>query len=391
MDKLELTSLGEFKNPQLESFFRKETWHKETMPLIIFTIFTIFSAFAVDIKKIILFNFNYDFLILLSLKTSIFIFGITLILFALSESGIKRVPIISTLFLIIVSLYITCESIVKSLETNVCLAALIFVIIVLYCLANFQLISAAAGGILASLIYCLGVWYATNISFNDIIFTILICITANIFGIIIFKKTSELKRNNFLTQTNMTSLQKELLKEKNHKETIEKKLKHLQYQEELKSKNDTKTDGFALELISEYNRSVRYGSDLAVLFLAINNFEKILSKLGKKSTDHIVHDLNKVFNSEIRPAGDFFIQAEDNKFAFILPSTDEYGALSFADRIRENIMRRIYKIKEIKIQLSVSIGIACLNQEKDPLELIKKAEQAITLSTRGNNNMFVLN
>lgn len=379
---------GEFINKKLENNFMLTTWPDQIKPVIAFTLLIIAASFAVDIKKIFLFNFTDDLTVLLTLKAMVFLSGIFLILFNLTQSLIRSSSLITCVFIITTALYITGETVIKPGTTAMALSVLVLITFLFYFFYNFKIFFIASGCFSASALFVSGNYYYNQIEINNLVIISVILFTANIAGISSYLKISRLRRKAFFLENGMDKLKKDITRDR-----IEQESKPSQTASEdipaEKIEKTQKQGSFSERLEEEFYRSRRYSTELSVLVAEIDKFEKIVEKVGEKTADSILKDFTNTCAKEIRPAGDFFVKTDHNQFSFILPSTDEYGAFSLAERIIDKTSRKTYRIGDKKLKISINTGIACLENENEPLELFEHARNALDQSKNKTGNEAV--
>ena len=75
------------------------------------------------------------------------------------------------------------------------------------------------------------------------------------------------------------------------------------------------------------------------------------------------------------------------EFAIILPETDHEGAMTIANRIREQIAKQIFQSELGALSVSLSMGVASCPRHGDQKQaLVDKADQALYASKRGGRN-----
>jgi len=372
---------GEFSDKDTEKKFRAENWPAKIKPAVIISFLIIAASFAADFDKIILFKFSQDFTVLLALKGLVLLTGIFLILFLLTDSLVLSAPFISSAFILSTGLYLTGEAVIHYTRTDLTSGIMILSLTLFYSFFNFQLLYTAFAGLAASVVYCLGIYFYTPYELSSFIITCILLLITNISGIALFKGNSVIERKNYYINIEKSKLNNKIsdLKKKVARFNSEK-------QSEEKKVETEKAESFTQELTDEFNRNKRYNSDLSLMLLSIDKLEKLYEQVGNKAAEAVISDIQKMCSSEIRPEGDYFARTDENEFCFILPSTDEYGAFSFAERISGKILKRKYNLKNQKLKITISIGIACLENEKEPFELLEHAKDALIESKNKNSS-----
>jgi len=93
---------------------------------------------------------------------------------------------------------------------------------------------------------------------------------------------------------------------------------------------------FDVGLKKEINRAARYGKDLSVLMIDLDNFKRINDTLGHLFGDDVLRRLAKILTSISREE-DIPCRYGGEEFVVILPETNTKGTFIFADRLRSEM------------------------------------------------------
>ncbi|MBI9088359.1 MAG: sensor domain-containing diguanylate cyclase [Desulfobacterium sp.] len=112
----------------------------------------------------------------------------------------------------------------------------------------------------------------------------------------------------------------------------------------------------------EFQRSLRYRSDLAVVFLDLDKFKAINDRFGHDQGDaaliHVAEALvanKRTMDVAVRFAGD--------EFVVILPETDQFKALQYIDRVMRYLDRHPVMADQNSFHVSLSSGVASALEE----------------------------
>jgi len=111
-------------------------------------------------------------------------------------------------------------------------------------------------------------------------------------------------------------------------------------------------------LVSELDRARRYGHSVAVLMLDLDNFKPINDTRGHLVGDDVLKETAEILRGAVRSA-DFVARYGGEEFVIVLPETSLDGAVTFAERLREQIASTIFQGGAgVTLTLSVSIGVS---------------------------------
>lgn len=112
---------------------------------------------------------------------------------------------------------------------------------------------------------------------------------------------------------------------------------------------------FTHRLKDEFNRAIRYNHPLSFIMLDIDYFKVINDTYGHRRGDIILREFAQVLKRNIRKT-DILSRYGGEEFVIILPQTNQNGALKEGERIRKILREYDYRIKDMR--LTVSLGVA---------------------------------
>jgi diguanylate cyclase (GGDEF)-like protein len=114
----------------------------------------------------------------------------------------------------------------------------------------------------------------------------------------------------------------------------------------------------------------------SVLFMDIDHFKKVNDSKGHIIGSRILVELGKILKQNIRSV-DYGFRYGGDEFLLILTNTDPQTANIIAERIRKQVESTIFEMDQRKLQITLSIGIACFplhaKTRQDVLEMADKA------------------
>lgn len=142
-------------------------------------------------------------------------------------------------------------------------------------------------------------------------------------------------------------------------------------------------------LIDELARAKRYGAKLSILLFDIDFFKKFNDTYGHKVGDRVLKTIAGVIERSKRK-NDITARYGGEEFAVILPETGEEGALSIAERIRENVENTKINLSGKTLNVTISIGVAVWDHECDEHEFVDQADKALYQSKDAGRNRVTL-
>ncbi|MEA2630740.1 MAG: hypothetical protein QOE66_959, partial [Chloroflexota bacterium] len=126
-------------------------------------------------------------------------------------------------------------------------------------------------------------------------------------------------------------------------------------------------------------RSVRDGTPFSLLMLDLDDFRNVNNDLGHQAGDTL---LRRIAAGLVRAGrdSDLVFRYGGDEFAFLLPNTDEAGALQVADRAR-------LAVAATDGAVTASVGIATFPQDgSTPTDILLAADRACYVAKRGGRD-----
>lgn len=132
---------------------------------------------------------------------------------------------------------------------------------------------------------------------------------------------------------------------------------------------------FYQRLEEEFKRSERYGSDLSLIFLDLDNFKQVNDTYGHQQGDAVLRELADVLRRTIRET-DVLARYGGEEFAVLLPETSLSGALQQAERLRRQIKAHYLESLQGQ-QMTISCGVACLPFGREDFRVPRHRQDAL--------------
>ena len=123
----------------------------------------------------------------------------------------------------------------------------------------------------------------------------------------------------------------------------------------------------------EQMRMARDKQQLAIILCDVDFFKRINDSLGHDAGDEVLIELSKLFENLGRNQ-DLVARWGGEEFLFMLPATQLEGALHFAESIHQSLAKTVITYQEHDINLTVSLGVAILDNNTDIKSAISEAD-----------------
>ncbi len=147
---------------------------------------------------------------------------------------------------------------------------------------------------------------------------------------------------------------------------------------------------FSERILTEFTISRKSDADLSVIMCDIDNFKKYNDRYGHVEGDVCLRKVAECIQDSLKRPIDFCARYGGEEFVVVLPNSSLEGAMTVAERIRENV--ESLKIEHIESTtggiITMSLGLAnskIINADSDE-QLIRCADQALYLAKKRGRN-----
>lgn len=137
----------------------------------------------------------------------------------------------------------------------------------------------------------------------------------------------------------------------------------------------------------ESSRQVREGGSFGVALLDLDHFKNVNDTLGHLAGDAVLKEAARRMKLAVRPY-DTVGRYGGEEFLVVVPSSDEEGVLTLAERIREAIQATPVTTQAGDVRVTASCGVAASTEANrlDPHTLLRLADEALyRAKERGRN------
>jgi diguanylate cyclase (GGDEF)-like protein len=137
----------------------------------------------------------------------------------------------------------------------------------------------------------------------------------------------------------------------------------------------------------EIDFAQRYEQKLLLMMLDLDNFKKINDNFGHNIGDVLLSLIGQTLTEFMRRS-DLVFRYGGDEFCIILRNSILDGANNLANRVRNNINEKEFDCNDIKIKISISIGLAELHHDDDSIKFIERADKLLYKAKKaGRNNV----
>ena len=147
-----------------------------------------------------------------------------------------------------------------------------------------------------------------------------------------------------------------------------------------------------LDMLSkERERARRKSGSVAIVLADLDELRKVNENLGHPIGDELLREAARRMNSSVRPY-DAVGRYGGDEFLIVLPGSDGLGALTVAERIRENFAKRPVHTSAGPVPMTISLGVASEGGEAvtDSAALLQAADSALKRAQQNGRNRAAL-
>jgi diguanylate cyclase (GGDEF)-like protein len=140
-------------------------------------------------------------------------------------------------------------------------------------------------------------------------------------------------------------------------------------------------------MAEEIARAHRYSRALSLLMIDIDHFKHVNDVYGHIDGDNVLNRMSTLLRQRLRP-GDKVGRYGGEEFCAILPETGRAEAAYVAESLRAKVAEERFAVDGKTITLTVSIGVAALQSERQFTDLYRAADQRLyRAKQRGRNRV----
>ena len=129
----------------------------------------------------------------------------------------------------------------------------------------------------------------------------------------------------------------------------------------------------------------RGGLPTSAIMVDVDHIKQINDSFGHEVGDHVLRQVADVITRQCR-SSDVVARTGGDEFLLIMPETALDSARVLAERIRETISQQPLLVDSQRIDVTVSLGLACVVGTINLDELSHEADRAMYLAKRGGRN-----
>ena len=132
-------------------------------------------------------------------------------------------------------------------------------------------------------------------------------------------------------------------------------------------------------------RSRRYGGQISLIMVDVDNLKNINDAYGHRAGDKVIRQISRKIKECIRQI-DTAARYGGDEFAIILPNTSLADATVVAERMVEAVSNSPVTWKKEQIRLSISIGVDQDDADTNPEDITSRSDEALYTAKQAGKN-----
>lgn len=132
----------------------------------------------------------------------------------------------------------------------------------------------------------------------------------------------------------------------------------------------------------------RHRRSLGLLLLDADHFKRINDVYGHEVGDEALQLIAATLQCELR-SEDLLGRLGGEEFVIVLPDADDAAARAGAERLRHAVEATEFSAQHRRIPLSISVGVAVIDDNDDFASLLRRADQAMYAAKRAGRNRVI--
>ncbi len=134
-------------------------------------------------------------------------------------------------------------------------------------------------------------------------------------------------------------------------------------------------------------RSKRYGEQISLIMVDIDNLKAINDNFGHKAGDKVIKEISRRIKGSVRQI-DTAARYGGDEFAIILPNTSLTDASVVAQRMVDIVANSLVVWRKDEITVSISVGLGQYGATDSPDDITGKSDKALYAAKQAGKNTF---
>lgn len=140
------------------------------------------------------------------------------------------------------------------------------------------------------------------------------------------------------------------------------------------------------EALAQFMREFgRIGRPIGLLVLDLDHFKSINDTYGHDIGDEVLRAVSRCIADYCRHH-DIVARLGGEEFAVVVPNMNETDLRGFADRLRQAVERLSLDVGNVRLRITMSVGIAVARREEEPASLCKRADVNLYAAKEAGRN-----
>ena len=144
----------------------------------------------------------------------------------------------------------------------------------------------------------------------------------------------------------------------------------------------------------ELSRAIRYGQSLSVILADIDHFKSVNDTYGHQVGDEVLKAFAQTLRRLRREKIDWIVRYGGEEFLIVLPETGCEGTIKMAERLKQAVSQKEFRIGKVNLKITASFGGACAQYDNKEIcntsmaDLIGRADTELYHSKNNGRDRF---
>jgi diguanylate cyclase (GGDEF)-like protein len=143
---------------------------------------------------------------------------------------------------------------------------------------------------------------------------------------------------------------------------------------------------FVERMQEEVQRAADFGSEVAMVMIAIDNLQTLAGKYSAEAVDAVLQTIGRLIRTAVRPY-DVVGRFDTNRFAAVLIETTTNEASLWAEKLRKNVAGHIVNVGGKSFSVTISVGVCGASTELSDMVLLENADRVLKKAVEAGGNI----
>lgn len=136
-------------------------------------------------------------------------------------------------------------------------------------------------------------------------------------------------------------------------------------------------------------RAFQDGRPVSFIYSDIDFFKRVNDEYGHVAGDHVLRETAYIFHSSLRKKQGWAARYGGDEFLVCLPETDHGAAVRLANRIRQSVEKRQFRVKNHLVRITCSFGVQTVYKTSGVNQIIGLLDRKLYQAKKSGRNRVI--